>query len=385
MSINIRFRKNSNGFFGAFLDIYSKGQRQYFYPDITVTEDYSKPLKDRQGFCKKDKGGRFLYPKIKPEDREKMETLQRVKLEKEVELVNNRLGFGKAGKKLFIHDFFKRIARDKNNNSHYANLSRRLEEFAGDHFPIQEFNEFKIKEFFSFMRKRGCKEISIQTYYYGLSAGLQMAVREKIIPVNPKVYLSRKDKPRSDETKREFLTFEELKQLTATPFPYKHKQVADAFIFACMSGLRIGDLVSLKHSNIVEGVLHYRQRKSSKEFHYLPLNKQAQEILQRQPLNQSNERIFWNFSKHPSSYNIYFERWAKQAKINKHITWHVARHTHATLLFTYGADVYTVSKILGHSDVRITQRYAKVVTKLKREAVEKIPDLGDSTLLQEAL
>ena len=256
MSITIRFRKTSNGLFSAYLDQYSKGHRAYMHPDITLTQDYSQVLKDRLGNIKKDASGKPLYPKVKPEDKEKMKTLERLKLEQEVALANNRLGFGKAGKKIFIHAYFEKIALEKNNNSHYANLSRRLKEYVGDHFPLCEFDELKIKGFFTFMRKRGCKEISIQTYYYGLSAGLQIAVREKIIAINPKVYLSRKDKPKSDETKREYLTFEELKKLTVTPFPYPNKQIADAFVFACMCGLRIGDLVRRTHSDIVEGVLH---------------------------------------------------------------------------------------------------------------------------------
>ena len=58
------------------------------------------------------------------------------------------------------------------------------------------------------------------------------------------------------------------------------------------------------------------------------------------------------------------------------MTWHVGRHTHATLLLTHGSDIYLVSKILGHSSVKVTERYGKIITKVKKEAVEKIPDLG---------
>lgn len=375
MSINIRYRKTSNGLYSTYLDIYQKGQREYFYPDIIVTLDYSQALRDRQGKIKRDETGKPLYPKIQTEDKEKMQTLERIKLEKEVDLANNRLGFGKSGKKIFIHDYFKKVAAEKANYPLYKRLASRLEEYAGDHFPIQDFDASKIKGFLNFFRKRGCKEVSIQTYYYGLIAGLQIAVREKIITVNPKVYLSSKEKPVSDETKREFLTVDELKKLKATPFPHRNKQIGDAFLFACLTGLRISDVVRRKHSEIVEEVLEYRQKKSSREFHYLPLNKQALEIINRQPHNEFSDTIFWQLPKNPSSHNIHFKRWAEAAKINKHVTWHVARHTHATMLLTLGADIFTVSKILGHSSVNITQRYAKVITSVKKAAVERIPDL----------
>ena len=57
------------------------------------------------------------------------------------------------------------------------------------------------------------------------------------------------------------------------------------------------------------------------------------------------------------------------AGINKKVTFHVARHTFATMMLTAGADLYTISKLIGHSDVRTTQVYSKVVDRKKQEAV----------------
>lgn len=374
MSINIRYRKNSNGLYCGYLDIYSKGKRQYFYPDIIVTEDYSQALRDRQGKIKRDPKGKPLYPKIHEEDKEKIKTLERIKLEKEVDLANNRLGFGKSGKSVFIHSYFNKIASETKYHL-YKQLAFQLEEYVGNRFAIIDFDVDKLKGFLNFFREKGCKESSIQTYYYVFTAGLQKAVREKIIPVNPKTYLSSKEKPSSDEKKREFLTLEEIKKLKATPFPHTNKQIGDAFLFACLTGLRISDIISRKHSDIKDGVLEYRQKKSSKDFHYLPLNRQALDIVERQPRNES-DTIFDKLPNHPASCNYLFDNWAKEAGITKHVTWHVGRHTHATLLLTLGTDIFTVSKILGHSSVNITQRYAKVMTEVKKVAIERIPDLA---------
>ena len=66
------------------------------------------------------------------------------------------------------------------------------------------------------------------------------------------------------------------------------------------------------------------------------------------------------------------QRWVMRAGITKSITFHCARHTHATLLLTYGADIYTVSKLLGHKDVKTTQIYAKIVDQKKIDAVNNL-------------
>ena len=69
------------------------------------------------------------------------------------------------------------------------------------------------------------------------------------------------------------------------------------------------------------------------------------------------------------------KKWVSDSGIDKHITFHCARHTCATLLLNSGVDIYTVKEILGHTDIGTTMQYAKVVDKTKREAVNSIPVL----------
>ena len=67
--------------------------------------------------------------------------------------------------------------------------------------------------------------------------------------------------------------------------------------------------------------------------------------------------------------NVQIKPWVKEAGITKHVTYHVSRHTFATMLLTLGADLYTVCKLLGHTDVKTTQIYAKIINKKKDDAI----------------
>ena len=69
------------------------------------------------------------------------------------------------------------------------------------------------------------------------------------------------------------------------------------------------------------------------------------------------------------------EKWIEDSGIQKHITFHCFRHTHATLLLTKGVDIYTVSGMLTHTNVKTTQIYAHLVDSKKRSAAEVIENI----------
>jgi site-specific recombinase XerD len=71
---------------------------------------------------------------------------------------------------------------------------------------------------------------------------------------------------------------------------------------------------------------------------------------------------------------IHLKKWAENAKIKKDIAWHTSRRTFATLALENGADIYTVAKLLGHKSVSNVTKYAKVTDKLRRTAVDAIPE-----------
>ena len=84
--------------------------------------------------------------------------------------------------------------------------------------------------------------------------------------------------------------------------------------------------------------------------------------------------VFVSF-KYSAYMNVELRMWAMRAGITKDITFHSGRHTFAVLMLDLGADIYTVSKLLGHREIKTTQIYAKVMDKNKQSAVSLIPSI----------
>lgn len=200
-----------------------------------------------------------------------------------------------------------------------------------------------------------------------IRAALNMAIDEELLHDNPATRI-KATSIGGRVSMREYLTIEEVKRLVATPC--RCKILKHAFLFSCFCGLRISDIRALKWKNIVvDGArmrLEIAQHKTGEAL-YLPLNAQAAKWLPQRPANASSQDLVFNdLPKDPSRL---LGEWAAAANIEKHVTYHVSRHTFATMELTMGADLYTTSKLLGHTSVTHTQIYAKIINSKKDEAV----------------
>jgi integrase len=146
-----------------------------------------------------------------------------------------------------------------------------------------------------------------------------------------------------------------------------------AFIFSALTGLRWSDIEKLiwseiQHSKEMGYYIRFRQKKT-KGAETLPISEQARELLGEK--GEQNDQIFKGL--HYSAWsNLKLQQWVMKAGIPKNITFHSARHTYATLQLTLGTDIYTVSKLLGHKELKTTQIYAKVIDDKKKEAANRI-------------
>ena len=205
---------------------------------------------------------------------------------------------------------------------------------------------------------------------------LNMAVQMGKIPFNPWNKLSQNEKPKNRGTKRDYLTIPEVKALISTPC--KKSIVKQAYLFSCFCGLRLGDVMSLKWSDITDdgpkwlvGIVTSKNRKPL----HLPLSGQARKWMPE----RSHDLVFPDLTLY--CLNKALGEWAEAAGISKKVTFHTARHTFATMLLTLGTDIYTVSKMLGHSSVKPTQIYAKIIDEAKDDAVALADNINWSQTL----
>ena len=203
-----------------------------------------------------------------------------------------------------------------------------------------------------------------------LSIVLNEAVREGLMQTNAVRLLSQTEKIKIPQSTREYLTLDELKRMIDTPVMPNAMSDKNAFLFCCFCGLRYSDVFALKWGNIIkdgERISISIVQKKTKQPVVAPLSEKAISYLPDQNGKRNDEKIFILPSQ--SITNKRLKKWAKDANVYKNVTFHVSRHTFGTMMLTAGADIYTTSKLMGHSDISVTQIYAKIVDKKKEEAV----------------
>jgi integrase len=347
MSVKLRKKKTKKGD-SLYLDIYHDGQREYEFLKIHLTKD-------------------------KESNKEKMRIAESIRAKKELEILSSANGLTpKFKKNANFVEYFERFSNEKTNTTHYRNTLNHLREFTGGTIKFIHINEKWLDEFKAYLLKKVSNN-SANTYYTSLKTVLKKAVKEKILQENPAQYT---DSIKTTEVERVYLTHEELTKLSRAKCP--NDEVKRAFLFACYTGLRFSDLNNLTWGKIQTDngryKLQYRQKKTG-GFEYFPLSKTATKLLKDESniINFPNKPVFDMPCRF--HYNQILKSWTKNAGINKNLTSHIARHTFATLSLSSGADLYTVSKLLGHKDIATTQIYAKIIDKKKEEAVDMLPAL----------
>ncbi len=207
-----------------------------------------------------------------------------------------------------------------------------------------------------------------------LNTMLSFAVRTGALARNPMDALETSDKFSKTPSEREFLTIDELNRLvkaeTGSPI------TKQTFMFCCFTGLRHSDMVALKWSDIKETsnglMLHIASMQKTKQPVTIPLRERALEWMPERPTNcKADTKVFVNAPTLGCA-NRALKHMTKRAGINKHISFHCSRHTFATMTLTAGGDLYTTSRLLGHTNIHSTEIYADVVMERRIQAVNRL-------------
>lgn len=356
MAVVLRKRACTDGFVSLYLDIHFKGVRRYEYLGLKIREN------PRNVFEANEK-------------KEKWTLAKRIALQKESELIAGVHALPHTHKTdIDFFGYFQRFIEDNRDlvdiRSYITTLNK-LKEFSGrTTLYCQEVTEPFLEKFAKYLQKKHSGETPYN-YFKKLKRVLKEVFKDKLLRFNPATDIHC---PKKKGIEKDVLTIEELTLLESAYCG--NSQVKNAFLFCCSTGLRFCDVKALMWKHVKAGSISLKQQKTGEQIsmslsedarHYLPSRKEV------------NERVFILPSHNACLKNL--RNWVKNAGVEKHITWHCARHSFGTNLIKYGADVLITSKLLGHTSTKFTTRYVRVSEDLKTAAINRIPSVIKSSTI----
>lgn len=219
-----------------------------------------------------------------------------------------------------------------------------------------------LKEFEAYLREKGNSVNTIAKHLRQLRTLVNEAINQGYFHAD--AYPFRKFKIKQEKGRHEFLTPDELRKLENLQVSDRRlRHVLDAFLFCCYVGLRFSDFCQLSPANFIrvngKRWLHFKSIKTGVEIRlplHLLFDGKALAILDKYDISE-----FANLGSNSETNKALVEL-ATLARIRKHITYHTARHTCATLLIHQGVPITTVQKLLGHTSVKTTEIYSEILS-----------------------
>ncbi len=365
--VRLRAKRLANGNRSLYLDTYYEGKRSYEFLRL------------------------YLIPEKTDSDKSLnvavLKAATAIKAKRILALISGKADIKLDCEDISAADWVGKIMEKKTGLRSHSSISlmQRLIKHLAIHMPnllLKDIDRSFCVGFADYLRSANAlnskKALSPATQYEllnALSITLNEAVREGMMVRNPMCLLNASERIKKPESTREYLTPEEIRRFINVS--EKNISAGDdvaAFLFCCFCGLRYSDVAALKWENIVDtdGGKEIRiNMKKTKRQIAIPLSMQASSLLPAK--GEPTDGVF-SFP----SYNVTLRKLRKLAAaagIKKNVTFHVSRHTFATMMLTAGADLYTISKLVGHADIRTTQIYSKVVDRKKREAIALLDTL----------
>lgn len=358
--VTLRKKKITGERYSLYLDFYpairipdtNKSTRRYFL-NIYI---YAKP----KNFIERQHNKEILYK------------AEGIRCKVTEQLINEKYTF--YDKQIEKADFLKYFREESNkHNQKWYYVYQHFAAFMNNKCTFADVNVTTCENFRVYLLKaknlndptKPLSKNSAAGYYSTFRGILKIAYKKRLLKENINDFLEKID---DEETDIVYLTDSELKLLANSKcdFPVLKK----AALCSCMTGLRISDILDLQWKHVVklpdEGYCICKTLIKTKANSVIPISEETYELLGPRKTGFVFKGLTRSMTNRP------LKDWINSVGIKKNIHFHVARHTFATLSLAHGTDIYTVSKMLGHKNVSTTQRYAKVVNALKREAAYKI-------------
>ena len=377
--------------------ILSDGRESLFldyYFGYTMVYDEGKDKMVAQKDRKRDYLKLYLWqaprtPIERKQNKETLELAKKIRFEKGQELLESVEGYRlKKDRKINFLDYFQTYI-DK-----YTKKDIRMVEIALDRFKdflrdTPEYNKYQknikpdqiskdmILAFTEYLQSRSRGE-GAHAIYARYKKVINYAVEHDVMLKNPcnKITI----KYDGQVLRKDILSMEEIQLLASTHYDNENPNIRRAFLFCLMAGLRFCDVKDLTFANVdfANKMLKFEQNKtkghSSNSGVIIPLNDGLLRLIGEPTESQTKDSLIFPLPSYEMCLKA-LKRWVKRAGIDKHISWHCARHSFAVNILNNGANIKTVASLLGHSGLRHTEKYTRAVDSLKRDAINSLPKL----------
>ena len=324
--------------------------------------------------------------KEREQNRETLELAKKIRYEREQELKEGMLGYRlKKGRVTNFLDYFQAYIDNytKKDIRMLQMALRRFKDFLRDTPAYCNYqNSIKpervtremVLAFAEYLKGRSRGD-GAKTVYARFKKVVLHAVRQGVMPKNPceGIVVKADDKV----LRKDVLSVEEIETLAATHCRNENPNIRRAFLFCCYAGLRFCDVKDLTYRNVdyANRVMRFEQSKtkghSVNSGVVIPLDDELLELIGKPAEGQARDSSVFSLPSYESCGKS-LRRWVARAGIDKHVSWHCARHSFATNTLNNGANIKTVASLLGHSGLKHVEKYTRAVDSLKRAAIESL-------------
>lgn len=319
------------------------------------------------------------------QNKETLELAKKIRFERGQQLLENAEGYRlKKERNINFLDYFRAyIAKYTKKDKRMIEMAlRRFIDFLND---TEEYNRYSngikpeqitkdmMQDFTEYLQSRSRGE-GAKSVYQRFKKVIKYAVEHEVMPKNPCTGVV--IKVDDQQLKKEILSLDEIAQLYNTHSG--NPDIQRAFIFCCYTGLRFCDVKTLTFANVdyANSLLTFEQNKtkghSANSGVVIRLGGWLLNLIGKPSTPGNRGELIFKLPTHEACTKA-LQKWVDRAGINKHITWHCARHSFAVNILNNGANIKTVASLLGHSGLKHTEKYTRAFDSLKWEAIESLP------------